>query len=409
MNKKKVVIIGHGFTSRLAVIRSVAQIGCEVTVIVMTQFKKGGKTLRTKKPIDCYSKYVSHIFYCLASDEEALINLLLENCKDRQQKVVIIPDSDFSAATIDKYQERLKDYFLFPHIHHTPGEIAVWMQKPKQKDLAQKIGLNVVNGNVVSITNHHYVIPNDVKYPCFTKPFATKIGGKRLFRKCENETTLREALDYAGNLHENIQLLIEEYKHIDKEYAVVGFSDGKEVIIPGIIQMIAMAHGGHFGVTCQGKIMPTKGFEELISKFKTMVLEIGFVGLFDIDFYESNDKLYFCELNLRFGGSGYALTKMGVNLPGMMVKALYGENTDNMQKCILDEAIFANERMCLDDWYMSFITDKVFHQIMKSSDIYFIKDNSDEGPQKAFKREYFRILAKRFLKRMLRKNEKNRC
>ena len=203
--------------------------------------------------------------------------------------------------------------------------------------------------------------------------------------------------------------MIEEYKHIDKEYAVVGFSDGKEVIIPGIIQMIAMAHGGHFGVTCQGKIMPTKGFEELISKFKTMVLEIGFVGLFDIDFYESNDKLYFCELNLRFGGSGYALTKMGVNLPGMMVKALYGENTDNMQKCILDEAIFANERMCLDDWYMSFITDKVFHQIMKSSDIYFIKDNSDEGPQKAFKREYFRILAKRFLKRMLRKNEKNRC
>lgn len=51
------------------------------------------------------------------------------------------------------------------------------------------------------------------------------------------------------------------------------------------------------------------------------------------------------------------------------VTALYGENTDNMQKCIFDEAIIANERMCLDDWYMSFITDIIFHQIMRMNSI----------------------------------------
>lgn len=60
-NNHKVVIIGHGYSSRLAVIRSVGQIGCEVTVIVMTSYKRDGRTLNTKKPIDCYSKYVSHV------------------------------------------------------------------------------------------------------------------------------------------------------------------------------------------------------------------------------------------------------------------------------------------------------------------------------------------------------------
>ena len=403
MDKKKVVIIGHGFTSRLAVIRSVAQIGCEVTVVVMTQNKKDGKTLRTKKPIDCYSKYVSHVFYCLASDEEALINLLLENCKDTQQKVVIIPDSDFSAATIDKYQERLKVFFLFPHIQHTPGAIATWMQKPNQKELAGKIGLNVAKGSIIDITNHQFVIPKEIDYPCFTKPLITKNGGKRLFRKCENETNLHEALDYAGNLHKNIQILVEDYKHIDREYAVVGFSDGKEVIIPGIIKMIVMSRGGHFGVACQGKITPTEGYNDLISKFKKLVLEIGFVGLFDIDFYESNGIFYFCELNLRFGGSGYALTKMGVNLPGIMVKTFYGENTNDMLKHVSSEATFVNERMCLDDWYLRNLTSREFHDMMKTSDIHFIKDEKDKKPEKAFKHEYYRLFAKRFLKRMLRR------
>ena len=41
----KVVIIGHSYTSRLGIIRSVAQIGSEITVIVMTGFKRDGITL----------------------------------------------------------------------------------------------------------------------------------------------------------------------------------------------------------------------------------------------------------------------------------------------------------------------------------------------------------------------------
>ena len=75
--KQKVVIIGHSYTSRLSLIRSVAQIGCDVTVIVMTGLKRDGKTPNTKKPIDCYSKYVSHVYYCLRKDKDAFIQILL--------------------------------------------------------------------------------------------------------------------------------------------------------------------------------------------------------------------------------------------------------------------------------------------------------------------------------------------
>ena len=198
-SKQKVVIIGHGYTSRLAVIRSVAQIGCEVTVIVMTGYKHDGKTLNTKKPIDCYSKYVSHVHFCHAKDEEGLIQLLLAKCSDPKQKVVIIPDSDFSAAAIDRNQERLEEHFLFPHIHHTPGAVIEWMDKVRQKQLACEIGLNVASSCVVEINGGKYSMPIDVNYPCFTKPLATvNGGGKSIFKRCSTETELQNVLDFAA-------------------------------------------------------------------------------------------------------------------------------------------------------------------------------------------------------------------
>lgn len=367
ISKQKVVIIGHGYTSRLAVIRSVAQIGCEVTVIVMTSYKRDGRTLNTKKPIDCYSKYVSHVHYCYAKDEEGLMQLLLTKCSDPQQKVVIIPDSDFSAAAIDRNQERLKEHFLFPHIHHTPGAVIEWMDKVRQKQLAREIGLNVASSCVIDIKERKYVIPSEVSYPCFTKPLATvNGGGKRIFRRCNNEAELRNALDLAASIAD-MQVLVEDFKKIDTEYAVVGFSDGKEVVIPGIIQILEMAHDGHFGVACQGKVMPVNSFEDIIEQFKLFVRKIGFMGVFDVDFFQSDGKMYFGELNLRFGGSGYAITKMGVNLPGMLVKSLYQEDISDMNKVVTSSAVYVNERMCIDDWLSGYISHAEYNNFVESA------------------------------------------
>ena len=395
--KQKVVIIGHGFTSRLAVTRSVAQIGCEVTLIVMTGYRRFTRKLNTTKPIDGYSKYVGRILYCYAKDDEGLIQLLLDKCADQSQRVIIIPDSDFSAAAIDKNQERLRDYFLFPHIHHTSGAIVEWMDKLRQKELARQVGMNVAGASIISIENHQYAIPQSVIFPCFTKPLATIAGGKRFLRRCDNEAELRTVLDMAGSTGD-LQVLVEDFKTIDTEYAVLGFSDGRNVIIPSVIQILQMAHGGHYGVACQGKIMPVDGYEPIVERFKEFVQQIGYVGLFDIDFYMSDGILYFGELNLRFGGSGYAVTKMGVNLPAMLVKVLCGESIDEMQSDVTGEAIYVNERMCLDDWYGGFITSKNYQQIIQESDIHFVINEKDPVPGKKLKDERRCLSLKRWLR-----------
>lgn len=384
---QRVIVIGHSFTSRLGIIRSVAQIGCEATVIVMTGRKRFRKSLKDIKQIDCYSKYVNNVFYCYGTDSEGLIQLLLDKCTDERQKAIIIPDSDFSAAVIDQNQDRLKGKFLFPHINHHPGAVVDWMNKEKQKNLAMEVGLNVAGWKVVDITQRSYELPQDIHYPCFSKPLATIAGGKKLLGRCNHEKALRVVLDKAARLSTTIRVLIEDYKEIEDEYAVLGCSDGNHVIIPAVIKF-RQPSKSHVGIALQGEIVPTNGFEKLIDLFRDYIRRIGFFGIFDIDFYQSEGKLYFGELNLRFGGSGYAVTKMGVNLPGMLVKRLLGENIDDMNHKISTSALFVNERMCIEDWYRGYISTKDFHQIIKTTDIQFVKDENDPAPLYAFEKSF---------------------
>ena len=387
--KQKVVIIGHSFSSRLSLIRSVAQIGCEVTVVVMTALKRNGKRINDKKPIDCYSKYVSHVYYCLRNDKDAFIRLLLEKCTIPNQKVILIPDSDDTVSAIDNQYEELKEHFYFPHIVNHPGRIAYWMDKSHQKEMANSVGLNVADARILEINDGVYSIPSDMKYPCYTKPLATMNGGKGGMRRCNNKSELAAALDdFILHRNKTGKILVEDFKEITKEYALLGFSDGKDVIIPGILHLLVLSQKNK-GIALQGRVTPTAGFEDIVEKFKQLVTEIGFVGLFDIDFYESDGKLYFCELNLRFGGSGYAITKMGCNLPAIMVQHFTGGDMDIWKKQINGEAIYTNERMCLDDWMSGYITLNEYQQYMKSADIHFVKDNDDPQPQKAYQKEFF--------------------
>ena len=395
----RVVIIGHSYLSRLSLIRSVAQIGCDITVIMTGP----GDNNRFRKPIDYYSKYVSHSFYCSRKDIPGIIALLKNKCADPVCKTVIIPDGDDIVAAIDDHKDELKDNFYFPHIIKDPSSVAYWMEKTHQKELAEKVGLNVAGGTVISIVDGNYSIPDCIQYPCYSKPLATMNGGKGGMRRCDTLYELKDALDYIIQYRKStVKVLVEDYKEIETEYALLGYSDGSNVIIPAILQFLETSKKNK-GIALQGVVLPVLGFEELLSKFKTFVHRMGFVGVFDIDFYKSGDRFYFCEMNLRFGGSGYAITKLGVNLPALMVKDFYGYSKDDMNMSIHTMATYTNERMCMDDWNGGFITRKEFNRYLTGSDISFIPDAEDNRPQIEYRKSVFcRTLingTKRFFKK----------
>lgn len=402
--KQKVVVIGRGYSGRLSIIRSLAKMDCDITVIsLLPTLKLADKTKRNEYTLDAYSKYVSRVFYSESYNSEMLLNILMNNCADATQKTFIFPDNDFSAAVVDEYRERLKEHFYIPHIKDTAGAIKEWMDKVKQKALAKEVGLNVVQSELVEVHDTQFTIPNSISYPCFAKPLLSIAGGKSALKRCNTENELREHITHVSSLRPDVSILVEKYMVIDKEYATLGFSDGENVIIPGLLEFHKIAHGSHFGVAIQGRVFPIDGYEDLVEKFKKLVLEIGFVGIFDIDYFESEGKLYFCELNLRFGGSGYAFTKLGVNLPVIMMRSFLGEDIGELNKTINQTAFYFNERMAIDDWYSGYLTTENYFHLRDSSDIKFIENAEDPIPQRMLEKEFRNKRIKKTIKGWLGK------
>lgn len=391
----KVVIIGIGFSSRLGLIRAVAQTGAVIDVIALCCGRF--------RPIDSYSKYIRNYYCCKGNDGKRILQILFDNYIDDEQKTILIPVNDFAVTVIDNNIDRLKEHFLFPHIQMRQGAAVEWMNKEKQKSMAEAIGLNVVHSYNIEIKEHTYTFPSEARYPCFTKTRAYVNGYKGTLHRCDDEAELRGVMDALSTKYRNLTIMVEDYKSIEKEYAVVGFSNGKNVVIPGIIEILLMAKGDDKGVACQGKIMPIVGFEDIVKKFEQLIQEIGFVGLFDIDFYLSEGKYYFGEINMRIGGSATAILKMGVNLPGMFVKSLCGESIDEMNKAIESSAIFVNERICSDNWCDGYLSKREMYNLFETADISFVKDNQDKKPEKRFKWELKILLIKRYLKKCLKK------
>lgn len=388
--KQKVIVIGHGYTSRLAIIRSVGMAGYDVDVVVI------GTKKTKEKPIDCHSKYVNRVLYSPSGDEEALVDLLIKNYQNYPDKPILVPESDFAVKVIDSHLYRLQDLFLLPNIDMKEGAVVEWMDKQRQKEQARVVGLTVADCKRISISEGKYTIPDDIKYPCFPKPVD---GGKKGLGRCDNKESLDRSLRFMAGVRD-MDVLVEDYLKIDKEYALVGFSNGNNVHIPAIIHIEQMAKGGHFGVAKKGRVLPVGGYESLIEKFKQLIQSIHYSGLFDIDFLECGGRFYFDEINLRFGGSGYAVTKAGANLPALMADCFSGKGCDGIKDVAVSRS-FANERTCLDDWFYNHASFKDFRNAVEQADICFVKDKEDAAPCHAFRKYVKKMRIKHIIKKVL--------
>ena len=386
----KVVVLGRNYNSILGMIRAVGQSGYSPLVImsvkVLPRKQKMNnffKRIIGCKPIESSSKYVDKCLYYLEKEPKQLLDLLIK-FKDEYDKIIVIPTDDCTASTIDIYQKQLGSKFICPNIDNLPGKIVDCMDKKYQKQLAKQSNLNIVNTWEVNIINGNYEIPLNIKYPVFTKPQLSFLGQKEFMKKCENKKELNDLLNFVKEKKKDCKILIEQFVTIEKEYAVLGCSYNNDVVIPGIIQMIKSGNGSHRGVTLIGQVSSFDEDNDLLNNLKQMIIKIKFNGLFDIDLYESDGKIYFNELNLRFGASGYAITKSGVNLPQIYINKILNKKEKNNTR--IDGSIFINEKVNLDDYRAGYISYKEYKENEKKSDFGLIKSSADKRPYKSFKR-----------------------
>lgn len=395
MNTKEVVLTGHNFNSLLGLARAFGRIGYKVHVIRTGTFAKKSFVKRIGNTPEARCKYINTYVMIESNRPELLVDLLKNRFQGKGRRL-LIPVDDMTAKAIDLHYDELNSLYMMPNIDNTQGGVVRLMDKAYQKELAVRAGLLVAKGYSMKVQDGSYEIPEDIQFPCFVKadiPFQSR---KKFMGKCRTYEDLKEHLKNVAS-YGDCTMLIEEYLPIEHEYCVVGLCNRDKVCIPDVIDEKVMGHGVHAGVTCFGKVLPSDQFPELTVQLKQYMSNLNFQGLFTIDILSSGGKLYFCELNLRIGGSGISVISAGVNLAKMYADLYEGKDIKNYD-VVCREMTFASERPLLNDYEIKKMTWKEYCNYIRKADYRFVYDKEDKKPYY----NYGFLVLKSFAKRMLK-------
>jgi carbamoyl-phosphate synthase large subunit len=141
---------------------------------------------------------------------------------------------------------------------------------------------------------------NLLGYPLMIRP--SFVLGGRAMRILHNEDELREYFTQGIEVSNSRPVLLDRYLSNAVEVDVDAVSDGKEVLIAGIMEHIERAgiHSGDSSCATPPPTLPSDIQEELKRQTIILAKELKVVGLMNIQFAVSNDsKIYVLEVNPR--------------------------------------------------------------------------------------------------------------
>ena len=203
------------------------------------------------------------------------------------------------------------------------------IDKAEDRDLFNEVihSLGIPNpvGEAVTDIESGVAAAVRIGYPVLVRP--SFVLGGRAMEIVANEEMLRKYLKNAVEVDEDKPVLIDKYL-MGKEVEVDAVCDGKEVFVPGIMELVERT-GVHSGdsTSVYPPFSISQKVRDTIADYTTRLgLGIGIVGLFNIQFIvDKNDDVFVIEVNLRASRSVPFLSKStGCGLVGIATKAMLG-------------------------------------------------------------------------------------
>ncbi len=165
---------------------------------------------------------------------------------------------------------------------------------------------------------------NKVGYPALLRP--SYVLGGRAMTIIYNDDELREYVSTAVQVSEGHPVLIDHYLE-GKECEVDVISDGKNVLLPGIMEHVERS-GVHSGDSMA--IYPPQSFsthvrEQIITYARDLALELNTVGMMNIQFIVSDETVYVIEVNPRASRTVPFLSKVtGIPMAQVATQIIMG-------------------------------------------------------------------------------------
>ena len=205
------------------------------------------------------------------------------------------------------------------------------IERAENRDSFEKIlhSLNIPQpkGRAVTKIEDGVNAAAEIGYPVLVRP--SFVLGGRAMQIVANEEQLRHYLKTAVEIDDDKPVLVDKYIQ-GKEVEVDAVCDGKDVFIPGIMELVERTgiHSGDSISVYPSFSISQKVKDKIIEYTEKLGLGIGIIGLFNIQFIvDANEDVYIIEVNPRSSRTVPFLSKAtGYSLADIATLVILGKS-----------------------------------------------------------------------------------
>lgn len=205
---------------------------------------------------------------------------------------------------------------------------------------AKKLNLNQPQNGSATSKDEAFSIARKIGYPALVRP--SYVLGGRAMRIVQSDEELNAYMDEAVKVSESSPVLVDKFLDHATELDVDAICDGKEVYIGGIMQHIEEA-GVHSGDSAS--CLPPFGLDshtikEVENLSAAIAIELGVIGLLNIQFAIFQSTIYIIEVNPRASRTVPFVSKAtGIPLAKVATRVMWNHAQNPTQKGILRESL----------------------------------------------------------------------
>ncbi len=205
---------------------------------------------------------------------------------------------------------------------------------------AKKLNLNQPQNGSATSKDEAFSIARKIGYPALVRP--SYVLGGRAMRIVQSDEELNAYMDEAVKVSESSPVLVDKFLDHATELDVDAICDGKEVYIGGIMQHIEEA-GVHSGDSAS--CLPPFGLDshtikEVENLSAAIAIELGVIGLLNIQFAIFQNTIYIIEVNPRASRTVPFVSKAtGIPLAKVATRVMWNHAQNPTQKGILRESL----------------------------------------------------------------------